>query len=107
MGWDLPTEMIPSNALKSIILSLVEGEQVLSGGSELDSHANMVVLGKHCSVISCSKQSVNGSVFANDIVGLKMFQLLMHCWLVIAKKQLSPTSLWVVMHYMLNQYHIT
>ena len=71
-GWDPPTKMIPSNALKSRIASLVEGEQVLSGRSELDSHENMVVVGKHCWIISCSKQSVDVSAFADDDVeGLK------------------------------------
>ena len=48
VGWDPCTEMIPSNALKSRIASLVDGEQVLSRRSEFDSHANMVVVGKNC-----------------------------------------------------------
>ena len=70
-GWDPPTEMMPSNALKSRTTSLVEGEQVLSGKSELDSHANMVVVGNHWWIISSSKQSVDVSAFDNDVGGLK------------------------------------
>ena len=48
VGWDLPKKIMPSNDLKSRIPSLVEGEQVISGRYELDSCANMAVLGKHC-----------------------------------------------------------
>ena len=71
-GWDPTMELMPSNALKSKIVSLVEGEEVLSGKSELDSHANMVVVGKHCWIIFRIKQSVDVSVFANDVDGLKI-----------------------------------
>ena len=46
-------------------------EDVLSGRSELDSHANMVVLGKDCWIISCSNRSVDVSAFANDVGSLK------------------------------------
>ena len=48
-GWDPPKRKAPNLALLGRIASLVEGdEDVLSGRSELDSHANMVVLGKDC-----------------------------------------------------------
>ena len=70
-GWNTTTELILSNAIKSKIASLVEGEDVLSGRSELDSHANMVAVGKNCWIISFSKQSVDVSAFANDVGGLK------------------------------------
>ena len=48
-GWDSPKQKTPSLALLGRIALLVEGhEDVLSGRSELDSHTNMVVLGKDC-----------------------------------------------------------
>ena len=70
-GWDPPVKVNPNNALKSRITSLVEGENYLRGRNELDSHDNMVVVGKHCWVISRSKLSVYVSVFADDVKGLK------------------------------------
>ena len=63
---------MPSNDLKSRILSLVEGEQVISGRSELNSRVKMAVLGKHCWTISRSKQSVDVRAVANDFGGIKM-----------------------------------
>ena len=70
-GWDPPVRVKPSNALKSKIASLTEGGDDLKGRTELDSHANMVVVGKHCWIISRSKQSVDVSAFADDVEGLK------------------------------------
>ena len=57
------------------ILSLVEGEQDIIRRSELDSHSNIVVGGKHCWIISCSKQSVDVSTFADDVEWLKSFPI--------------------------------
>ena len=66
-GWDPPVKVNLTNTLKSRIASLVEGENDSKGRTVLDSHANMVVVGKHCWVISRSKQSVDVSAFADDI----------------------------------------
>ena len=49
----------------------MEGENDLKGRTKLDSHANMVVVGKHCWVKYRSKQSVDISAYADGIKGLK------------------------------------
>ena len=69
-GWDPPVKVNPTNALKSIIASLMEVEDDSKGRTELYSHANMVVVGKYCWIISRSKQSVDVSAFAEDVEGL-------------------------------------
>ena len=39
--------------------------------AELDSHANMVVLGKHCTVIRRTGHTVNVNAFASEVGSLK------------------------------------
>ena len=62
-GWD-PPAVEPNDMLKVKIISCVNAklsslryqevpEKVISR-SELDSHANMIVLGKECEILSCS-----------------------------------------------------
>ena len=39
----------------------------MNGGSHLDSHANMIVFGKHCYVIANSGHTAEGHVFTEDV----------------------------------------
>ena len=66
-GWDPPSKH-PNNYLHAIIASIISSMQMESnlGGSrtELDSHANMCVFGKHCIVVSQSGKTVDVGTFA-------------------------------------------
>ena len=61
-GWDPPDEIQVSKLLATQISSLVDQKAMTVAQTELDSHANMCVFGKHCIVISESKRTVDVNV---------------------------------------------
>jgi hypothetical protein len=69
-GWDPPSLEIEINdfTAKAIIAAVEEQgyENEINGGSQLDSHANMNVFGKHCYVISSSGKYANVSAFSEE-----------------------------------------
>ena len=74
-GWDPPTSMpVPSKRIQNAInISMSKGEISAVSldepiQSDLDSHANMIVLGKHCFIISYSGKYIDVNAFA-DAVG--------------------------------------
>jgi hypothetical protein len=77
-GWDPPSSMHvqPSKRIQeAITVSMLNGEvSAVSLGdsiqSDLDSHANMIVLGKHCFIISYSGKYIDVNAFADAVGGL-------------------------------------
>jgi hypothetical protein len=74
-GWDPPSSMPqPSRRIQeTITIAMLKGEISAvslneSIQSDLDSHANMIVLGKHCFIISYSGKYIDVNAFA-DAVG--------------------------------------
>ena len=65
-GWDPPDSVQLSEGLARRICSSVETNPHCSGQTELDSHANMCVFGKHSTVISKSMRTVDVSTFAAE-----------------------------------------
>jgi len=75
-GWDPPCMPIPSRLIQETIrISMMKGEISAvsleqSIQSDLDSHANMIVLGKHCFIISYSGKYIDVNAFADAVGGL-------------------------------------
>jgi hypothetical protein len=76
-GWDPPASMpIPSKRItEAITTSMMTGDISAvsldkSIQSDLDSHANMIVLGKHCFIISYSGKYIDVNAFADAVGGL-------------------------------------
>jgi hypothetical protein len=76
-GWDPPSSMpAPSKQIQeAITIATLNGEISAvsldeSIQSDLDSHANMVVLGKHCFIISDSGKYIDVNAFADAVGGL-------------------------------------
>ena len=67
---DPPDDVQVSEQLVSRIFLLVDDGAMSVAQSELDSHANMCVFGKHCIVISESKRTVDVSAFTSAAGGL-------------------------------------
>ena len=71
-----PTEM--NQHISLIIISYVDEEiDEEQSGSQLDSHANMIVMVKHCYIIYQSVLTVNVNVFFKKLVACSRFQYLM------------------------------
>lgn len=69
-GWN-PLELMALNAhLRIKIVSLVKDCNDKEGQSNSDSHANMIVCGKYCWIISCSRWSVGVNAFSSMARGL-------------------------------------
>ena len=77
-GWDPP--LLPSESLRVTVRERVrasvcslklesECEQIMSR-TELDSHANMIVIGKHSLVIARSGKTIDVGAFADEVGGL-------------------------------------
>jgi hypothetical protein len=67
-GWDPPIKINEFTA--KAIIAAVDGQDYeleTNGGSQLDSHANMNVFGKHCYVISNSGKYANVSAFSEEV----------------------------------------
>jgi hypothetical protein len=80
-GWDPPKSMpAPSKTLQqAITISMAKGEisaakfdsqNSQNTQSDLDSHANMIVAGKHCFIISYSGKYIDVNAFADAVGGL-------------------------------------
>ena len=77
VGWDLPV-LAPNTHLKLRIASTLAkiGDVQVSGVyngelcTELDSHANMCVLGRHCYILSESGRNVDVGAFTESTGGL-------------------------------------
>jgi hypothetical protein len=72
-GWDPPTNMPnhPSRRLQQMItISMANGEDSESIQTDLDSHANMIVVGKHSFIISHSGKFIDVNAFADAVGGL-------------------------------------
>jgi hypothetical protein len=78
-GWDPPPGMpIPSRRVQQAInISMTEGEisaavalDEESIQTDLDSHANMIVVGKHCFIISYSGKYIDVNSFSDAVGGL-------------------------------------
>ena len=65
-GWDPPGDVQFSNELAKRICASVDTTSKYGGQTELDSHANMCVFGKHSMMISESMKTVNVSNFAAE-----------------------------------------
>lgn len=80
--WDPPSGMLaPNNHLRfwinvsvsqAALISdvIVSGANVSEGRTELDSYANMCVLGKHCYILSQSGKNVDVGAFTESAGGL-------------------------------------
>ena len=77
-GWDPP--VMPSESLRVKVREMVQAsvcslklesecEQIMSR-TELDSHANMIVIGKHSLVIARSGKTIDVGAFADEVGGL-------------------------------------
>jgi hypothetical protein len=67
-GWDPPIKINEFTA--KAIIAAVDGQDYeleTNGGSQLNSHANMNVFGKHCYVISNSGKYANVSAFSEEV----------------------------------------
>jgi hypothetical protein len=76
-GWDPPRMPTPSTSIqRSINVSMLKGDiSAVSLDSEviqtdLDSHANMIVVGKHCYIISYSGKYIDVNAFSDAVGGL-------------------------------------
>ena len=66
-GWDPPSSARPTDVLAERICASVNTTSKCGGQTELDSHANMCVFGKHCMTISESMKTVDVSTFADEV----------------------------------------
>ena len=67
-GWDPPPQQ-PDQVLQARICALSKLSSMSSKneGSHLDSHANMIVCGKHCHILSQSEINATVSTIVNDV----------------------------------------
>ena len=65
-GWDPPSSAQLTDELARRICASVNTTSKCGGQTELDSHANMCVFGKHCMTISESMKTVDVSTFADE-----------------------------------------
>jgi hypothetical protein len=69
-GWDPPPikeVKIDIQTTNAIITAVNGSDNEINGGSQLDSHVNMNVFGKHCYVISSSGKYANVSAFSDEV----------------------------------------
>ena len=70
-GWDSPDDSTASDSLIARIISAIRGDQNMDASqTELDSHANMCVFGRHSMIISESNRSVDVTAFAEEAGGI-------------------------------------
>ena len=70
-GWDPPHYPTPNRRLRAKIASMIRSRSKTGQGrTELDSHANMMVFGGNCDVISLSGKTVEVGAFSESAGGL-------------------------------------
>ena len=69
-GWDPPNYPTPNIRLIAKIASMIKSRSTGQGRTELDSHANMMVFGNNCEVISLSGKTVEVGAFSESAGGL-------------------------------------
>ena len=70
-GWDPPEYYpTPTIRLRAKIASMIRSRSTGKGRTELDSHANMMVFGSNCELISLSGKTVEVGAFSESAGGL-------------------------------------